>query len=97
MTIKMGEELKSLAYARNRWIQKNDDGKTVSQNTVARWTLIGILTPDGKRIRLDVHYRGNMPMTSRQEVERFFAAITAARRKHAIEKANDRELATGVN
>jgi hypothetical protein len=78
------EELKSLAYARNRWIPKNDDGKPINASTVVRWTRQGLLTPDGKRIRLEVQYRGNVPMTSREAVTRFIEAVTFARLQPAI-------------
>ena len=83
MAITVREELKSLAYARNRWIPRNDDGKPVNASTVVRWTRQGLLTPDGKRIRLEVHFRGNTPMTSQQAVARFMAAVTEAKLQQA--------------
>ena len=79
MAITPREELKSLAYARNRWIPRNDNGKPVNASTVARWIRQGILTNDGNQIALEVQYRGNLPMTSQEAVRGFFAAVTAAR------------------
>jgi hypothetical protein len=87
------EELKSLAYARNRWIPKNDDGKPINASTVVRWTRQGLLTPDGQRIRLEVQYRGNVPMTSREAVTRFFEAVTVARLQPTATR--DEATATG--
>lgn len=84
MAITVREELKSLAYARNRWIPRNDDGKPVNASTITRWTRQGLLTPDGNRIRLEVQYRGSVPMTSQEAVTRFFEAVTVARLQPAI-------------
>lgn len=79
MTIEHREDLKSLDYARNRWIPRNDNGKPVNASTVARWIRQGIQIADGKSIRLEVHFRGSRPMTSREAVSRFIDAVTNAR------------------
>jgi hypothetical protein len=80
-----------LAYARNRWIPRNDNGKPVNASTVARWIRQGMLTNDGKRIVLEVQYRGNLPMTSQEAVRRFFDAVTAAR----LERSGSAPSGTG--
>ncbi len=91
MAIEHREELKSLDYARNRWILRNDNGKPVNESTVARWVRQGIQVADGKSIRLEVHFRGSRPMTSREAVSRFIDAVTNARlNKVAAIKANSR-------
>ena len=79
MSVPVHEKLKTLSYARNCWIEKSDSGKAVNPSTVFRWIRDGLEGLDGKRIRLDVSYRGQTPYTSQEAVQRFFAAVTAAR------------------
>lgn len=45
MAITRREELKSSTYARNRWIPKNNDGKSVYASAVVRQTRQRLLTP----------------------------------------------------
>ncbi|HQX50640.1 MAG TPA: hypothetical protein PLY87_16745 [Planctomycetaceae bacterium] len=79
MAIEVHEQLQTLRYARNRWIPKSDSGKTVNPSTVVRWIRDGLQGLDGKRIRLEVTYRGQTPFTTQEAVQRFFAAVTDAR------------------
>ena len=79
MAIEIQEQLQTLSYARNRWIPKSDSGKSIAPSTVFRWIRDGLEGLDGKRIRLEVRYRGQMPMTSHEAVQRFFSEVTTAR------------------
>lgn len=45
MAITHREAIRALAYARNRWVPKNDDGSPVNAYIVAKWTRRGLLTP----------------------------------------------------
>jgi hypothetical protein len=53
-------------------------GEPVSYSTFARWTRIGVLTPNGNRIRLEFVKAGSKRKTTVEAVRRFFAATTAA-------------------
>lgn len=57
----------------------HSNGKPVSHQTAWRWVHQGLLTPDGQRVKLEVVYRGNTPMTTAAAVQRFFDRLTAAK------------------
>jgi len=86
MAIEIHEKLQTLSYARNCWIPKSDSDKPVNPSTVFRWIRYGLEGQDGKRIRLDVSYRGQTPYTSHEAVHRFFASVTAARLARMAER-----------
>ena len=73
------EKWQSLSYARKHWIEKSDSGKSIAPSTVFRWIRDGLEGLDGKRIRLEVRYRGQMPLTSHEAVQRFFDEVTRTR------------------
>lgn len=72
------EQLHPLNYARNHWIPKSTSGKPINPSTTFRWVRDGLEGLDGERIRLEVVYRGQMPCTSQQAVQRFFQSVTEA-------------------
>ncbi|TWT35603.1 hypothetical protein KOR34_04960 [Posidoniimonas corsicana] len=47
-------------------------------STAFRWTQRGLLTPDGRRVRLEYVKAGAERLTSVEAVRRFFAATTGA-------------------
>lgn len=80
------ERLAELAHARESWIPKRN-GRAVNSSTVWRWIHKGLESPDGRRIKLDVIYVGNTPMTTAEAVQRFFAALTSAKRSRGVANA----------
>ena len=68
------EELADLTTARRTLIPRKREGKTLAPSTLWRWISKGI---DG--VRLEVVYIGATPHTSREALQRFFDAVTAAR------------------
>lgn len=80
MTDLLLEELRPLSYARNHWIPKSANGRSVNPTTVWRWVNRGIRDSDGtRRIRLEVVCRGRTLFTSREAINRFLQAVTEAR------------------
>lgn len=73
------ERLVSLSHARKHLIPPSDNGRPVNPSTIFRWIRVGLEGLGGNRIRLEVTYRGQTPFTSAESIERFFAAVTAAR------------------
>jgi len=86
------EQLVSLAFARKNIIPKVG-GRTVSSCTLWRWIHRGLLTPDGKRVRLEVLYRGNVPMTTIRAIAAFFAALTEAKLENRVSNESQRPTA----
>lgn len=71
-------ELVTLTHARKHYIPKREDGKNVSPSTVWRWIRKGLAGTNGERIRLSITYVGRTPYVTREDVERFFSAVTEA-------------------
>ncbi len=68
------ENLVDLITARRTLIPRKRDGKTLAPSTLWRWIGKGI-----EGVRLEVVYIGATPHTSREALQRFFDAVTAAR------------------
>ena len=51
-------------------------GRKINSVTAWRWVAKGLLTPDGRRVRLEAVKLGATWFTSREAMERFAAAIT---------------------
>ena len=77
--INSSERLVSISHASKSLIPPSDDGRLINPSTVYRWIRHGLEGMDGKRIRLEVVYRGQTPFTSAEAINRFFAAVTTAR------------------
>ena len=86
----LSEPVESLSYARKHWIPKNGR-KPVAASTVWRWAARG-LRVGSRTIRLEVVQCGGRPMVSREAIQRFFDALTAARvEKYGAENTDTAE------
>ena len=72
-------ELVSIGHARTKLIPVRPDGNPINPSTVWRWIRIGLEGLDGERIKLAVVYVGNRPMVTRNAIDDFFQAVTAAK------------------
>lgn len=80
MPMKDAEERVSLEHARVHIVPLRAGGKAVNQSTLVRWYLKGLRPdPTADPIRLEVEFVGNRVVTTAEAVQRFFAAVTAAK------------------
>ena len=71
----LSETTITLAEA-TRLLPSSHHGKRLSLVTLWRWANRGLLTPDGRRVRLEIAKVGKAVLTSREAIERFSAALT---------------------
>ena len=88
------QQLVSLDHARKDpdYIPPRSGGKPINSSTLFRWIHKGLEGLDGERIKLSVTYAGNRPHVTKNAIDDFFQAVTAAkleRHRRAEELAAD--------
>jgi hypothetical protein len=79
----LSEKLVSFAAAAQQLPPRDSDGEPISAATVWRWSKVGLLSRSGQRIKLRSIRVGGKSMTSWEEIERFFVALTEEEPVHA--------------